>query len=153
MGIGSLRRYHPTLDEKLAQDAGVEAGDRFNEEGNKSLDGVTATAPVGKHASDVQGDPGSIVEPPAEGEAAQLAGGDLTDEQKAQLDGDAGRSTDGLTAEQKATLDATVQPEQPPRHGTGSGVEAWREYALAHGRTEKDLEGMSRDDIADLFTK
>lgn len=37
-----------------------------------------------------------------------------------------------------------IEPE-PPRHGKGSGLEAWRSYAMSLG---VDLEeGMSRDDV------
>ncbi|WP_410633368.1 hypothetical protein [Amycolatopsis sp. cmx-4-83] len=39
-------------------------------------------------------------------------------------------------------------PVEPPRHGKGSSVEAWREYAGKLGWFESIPENASRDDIA-----
>lgn len=154
MGIGALRRYHPTLDEKIADEAGVEVGDRFNEEGNKNLDGVTTSADAGQAAqSNVQSDPGSITQPPSAADAAALTG-DLTDEQREQLSGDAGKSNDDLTADEQAKLVAAASTvEQPPRTGAGSSLEAWQAFARANGKTDSELDGLGRDEIAALFGK
>ncbi len=32
-----------------------------------------------------------------------------------------------------------------------ASIEAWREFALAHGKTEADLDGLSRNQIRHLF--
>lgn len=41
-----------------------------------------------------------------------------------------------------------ASPEKPAGNAS---LEAWREFALASGRTEADLEGLNRDGIRDLF--
>jgi len=59
--------------------------------------------------------------------------------------------TEPVTVLGPQTEAESVADELPPRSGTGSGVDVWRAYALAHGYTEKDVAELQRDDIADLF--
>ena len=43
------------------------------------------------------------------------------------------------------------RPERPALSGKGSGIEAWVTYALAQGKTDAEVDGLSRDQIAALF--
>lgn len=59
---------------------------------------------------------------------------------------DTGRSED--TVVEPSTEDTVPEP---PKAGPGSGREAWVKYARARGLTDDDLDGLSRDEIIDLF--
>lgn len=55
-------------------------------------------------------------------------------------------SDDALEA-QKAAANEGV----PPKSGAGSGLEAWQEYARAQGASDEDLEGKTRDELAEAY--
>ena len=49
-----------------------------------------------------------------------------------------------------------VEPESPPADEKPAGnasTEAWHAYALAHGKTSADLEGLKQGEIRALFTE
>lgn len=61
--------------------------------------------------------------------------------------GEPNSTEDGASAGQ--AQDATnANPEKPAK---GSKKEDWVAFALANGKTEEDLDGLTRDQIADLF--
>jgi hypothetical protein len=41
-----------------------------------------------------------------------------------------------------------VEDDKPKGNAS---TDEWTAYALAHGKTEEDLQGLSRDDIRNLF--
>ena len=67
---------------------------------------------------------------------------------------DAAAETDPAKAAEEAAETApaiaAVEPEDEKPQGNASKAD-WVDYALAHGRSEADLKGLSRDDIRDLF--
>ena len=56
----------------------------------------------------------------------------------------------GTPASETAKV-ADPEAERPPLSGKGSGIEAWVAYALAQGKPEAKLDGLSRDQLAALF--
>lgn len=42
--------------------------------------------------------------------------------------------------------------EDDDRPGGNASLDEWHAYALAHGQTDEDLEGKSRNEIRDLFS-
>ena len=62
-----------------------------------------------------------------------------------------------MVAEMEAVVEETPVAEEPDG-GTGdeppagnASLEEWHAYALAHGKTEAELEGKKRDEIRELF--
>lgn len=47
--------------------------------------------------------------------------------------------------------DKPADEPKPPAKSASKGE--WTEFALANGRTEEDLEGMTRDDIVAIFSE
>lgn len=146
MGIGSLRRYHPTLDPKLAEAAGVQVGDRFNEEGNKSLDGVTTSVPADQaEESHVQeGGEQAITTPPTE-EQIETLGGDPD-----QVNEPADPSGAEIREEEGQGIDETLRLPEPS--ATGSTAD-WHAYALQQGIAPARLEGLGREAIKALLAE
>lgn len=173
MGIGALRRYHPTLDEQLAEEANVSVGDRFNEQGNSSLDGVTTSAEVGHDASNesnVQHDPEGAHEPgsdeaeqreaeaeaerQAEADAQAKAAADEEERQKAATAEAEKLAAEQVEADKAAALEESTKHgelERPTRSASG---DTWIAYAKADPEGEPfDLTPRSglRDEIADHY--
>lgn len=58
------------------------------------------------------------------------------------------KSTGDKSTGEESTGKTDAGDERPGKSGTKA---AWTEYALANGKTEADLDGLKRDDIAALF--
>lgn len=56
---------------------------------------------------------------------------------------------DKSTSEESTGEKSTSEAERP--QGGNATKAAWVEYALAHGKTEEELDGLKRDEIAALF--
>ena len=61
------------------------------------------------------------------------------------------KAHDDAHAEYLAQLSPVEQVTAEPPAGNASR-EAWAEFALAAGKTEHELDGLSRDQIRDMFT-
>ena len=85
-----------------------------------------------------------LAEAEAAGSAVAAADADV------QLDADLSALAEAEAAV-PAAAEADEAEEAPPANGRGSSIEAWVRYALTHGRTEQDLDGLTRDEIVALF--
>lgn len=152
MGTGMLRRYHGSAGGAVAEaavptpvaDSDETATLRADLEA-KQANAVELAAELTtwREAHDLENLTSEDQAELADIEAAQVASTEDVDAAKAALA--EGVEADRIAAEAKAAEEAAAVPTR------SATKDAWTDYALAHGKTKEELEGLKRDDIATLF--
>lgn len=168
MGIGTLRRYHARPDEGLVTDTPAPASTGAHDtpevhEAKAAWEAAGAEAASRTKALDLIKqnllDAGKDLSALDEDDAAKLHGAEeaareATDAEEAakiafeEAEKAAIEAADALKKEQEENERRKAENPIPSR---GGSKQAWRDYALANGKSEEDIEGLGRDEIAELF--
>lgn len=95
--------------------------------------------------AEVHGSPATASKPAAPKAAT---GGRKT---KAEKDAEAKAAAEKEAANKAATEKAAAGSGEDERPADDADLDVWKAYALNHGKTEAELDDLSRDDIAELF--
>lgn len=87
----------------------------------------------------------------AEGVAPAAAGADLTIDHTQSETLSPKNDTTNMTVASTSELPADVDGDRPPLTGRGSGIEAWRAYAIAQGHEAEIVDFTKKEQIIDLY--
>lgn len=145
MGVGTLRRYHPTIDPELVPDAKADADPEVVEH-QEAIDAARVAFDAARDAAN----------------EATKAANEAPDDIDLAADADA-KATAAQEAQEHLEAVQTEFEDQKAREAVfadapnrGASKAAWVDYAGSHGRDEASLvdddgKPLGRDAIADIF--